>query len=1208
MKSYDDIPAHKPQNNVPRAKMYLRTHLHWLWGYPLPPISATFSLSSILYWQVLHYPLPWDAEHLILTEEHLAQGSVAYNRAKHSFPKALPQVVGDVKLWSSRVVLKLQALRQLLEGKARQIDPWQALLLPEQGQARLLRQVQQLKRQAPELVELLDSFAWWLSLDPKALQQAVDWIEQQQSSLTVLMQRFVKHPLGTINHAINICAMLFALQRDIPAQHLNNFLQVIAHPVWDADGILAYKRIFAAHYRDFERFPNCGEVDIRLPQDNDYPEFMASWKDLLHQFMAATHKEVRHYLDVVNTLFSAELLDDWLDWCQDSRDYLETVLKELARQRLQQQAEQWMKAKKYLKKDHLPKELVYHWRKYWRMLDRTSPTLPNRMDPLFERLAYIANEPKLLASLLKIPRILERLPEDHPWRKPDLPLKLATHWHLLKLQEPHAPQYVKVFVPAWLDYLQQAKTPEALAQRLLPWQGLDKYYGKLEKEHSVFKCWELRVIYAEQQLRHYSAFLSLLASLCEAMPERIDYELVSNFHNFYKDTPKHWPKLDYFRILLEHQLEFSLQENVCGWLDRLLQDDRSAEHFLTLIQDWKLAANEESPLSCWEAFAVAPTLLEQGHAALLNKVRQLEAWSLLAPLKPTIQQLEQAKLPIPVLTKYSLTESFADYPAELQPALQFLASYVPQAQQTARRILVELHADKVSLTKQLAFIQQRLQQDVLTSTTRARLEITAANLAKRLSDPELECKTLSQQRLNNLSGKLYHAALTTSLTLWRQACEQLLKQHLHTMLHVEYFDPSWLQNKQDYQTLIALTNLSASERRLAGQLLQAELDGNYPLFDAPANQAWIARMRAQGFNLQPWLEGFELNLPMIVGEQVKTFTLRLAQRLFDVLHMGDHFDTCLSHDGCNFFSVLANAADINKRVLYAYDARGTVQGRCLLAISNEGRLLHFHPYTHLMGEQFEQAVNQVMNYLEKVTGIPRHVNGDISTLVARHWYNDGVVNSSNHAVFARGSEFRRSLKAKALVAEKVFANFQAALESEPLSNLLLLQLIDLPELINHYPVRLSLSLYWLEQGLLNYAMQRELFEHLLQRSPWNVDIYPLWPLVKDWVWDYLYYYLQKNDVFPATELTLLTTYQPLQALKLFKVLHQKIKRISYAYHRIQLEANRAKIYLALNRPRQALAICQATRRSYSDECAYYLDPIETEVKQRLEEMKALVNA
>ena len=91
--SFDEPLKPKYSNNLPRAKLFLRARLGWLWGYPLP--SSTASLT----WQSLYFPGPWDQQISVLKTEDLAAAAYSYQRLIHAFPRALPKLVGAVDVW-----------------------------------------------------------------------------------------------------------------------------------------------------------------------------------------------------------------------------------------------------------------------------------------------------------------------------------------------------------------------------------------------------------------------------------------------------------------------------------------------------------------------------------------------------------------------------------------------------------------------------------------------------------------------------------------------------------------------------------------------------------------------------------------------------------------------------------------------------------------------------------------------------------------------------------------------------------------------------------------------------------------------------------------------------------------------------------------------------------------------------------------------------
>lgn len=115
------------------------------------------------------------------------------------------------------------------------------------------------------------------------------------------------------------------------------------------------------------------------------------------------------------------------------------------------------------------------------------------------------------------------------------------------------------------------------------------------------------------------------------------------------------------------------------------------------------------------------------------------------------------------------------------------------------------------------------------------------------------------------------------------------------------------------------------------------------LVDEPDNETLKIRWN----NLTQYLSDFE-------KIQLKEFEKKLNNP-FDIFMMGYYFDTCLSIPSGDYAeSVIINAADINKKVIYAKNRKGDVIGRKLLALSVDLRLLGFSSY----GKDMESVFNE----------------------------------------------------------------------------------------------------------------------------------------------------------------------------------------------------------------------------------------------------------
>jgi hypothetical protein len=114
-----------------------------------------------------------------------------------------------------------------------------------------------------------------------------------------------------------------------------------------------------------------------------------------------------------------------------------------------------------------------------------------------------------------------------------------------------------------------------------------------------------------------------------------------------------------------------------------------------------------------------------------------------------------------------------------------------------------------------------------------------------------------------------------------------------------------------------------------------------------------------------------------------------------VLQMGNPFGTCLALGGFNSHSAVANAVDLNKRVLFGHDGDGRIVARALVAVDSTWRLVRFRTYTAVddrgVRAAVVEAVRRYLIWFAERCRIPTSDDGIVPTLAARIWYDDGCV-------------------------------------------------------------------------------------------------------------------------------------------------------------------------------------------------------------------------
>ncbi|WP_435892502.1 hypothetical protein [Oceaniferula spumae] len=187
---------------------------------------------------------------------------------------------------------------------------------------------------------------------------------------------------------------------------------------------------------------------------------------------------------------------------------------------------------------------------------------------------------------------------------------------------------------------------------------------------------------------------------------------------------------------------------------------------------------------------------------------------------------------------------------------------------------------------------------------------------------------------------------------------------LHTRLYANAAD----ENRRAYRKLI---------RRYSS-------NGESGILFHPSNQYWLRTHRfvRQGI----WLTGLRAEIVLTDGKRV---FLEMERRFEQVLKMGTLVNSCLALDGCNSHSALANAADVNKQVVMAYDEDQKFIGRQLVGIAEERRLVCFDVYGQ-RSQELMPAFAAFDNQLEKLMALPIHREGEyqLKPLVCREWYDD----------------------------------------------------------------------------------------------------------------------------------------------------------------------------------------------------------------------------
>ena len=187
--------------------------------------------------------------------------------------------------------------------------------------------------------------------------------------------------------------------------------------------------------------------------------------------------------------------------------------------------------------------------------------------------------------------------------------------------------------------------------------------------------------------------------------------------------------------------------------------------------------------------------------------------------------------------------------------------------------------------------------------------------------------------------------------------------------------------------------MDEAQRRTLADILRAWTDhGDAYKSHLNANATWIDQAVSRDVDLPQWFSPESWRIQ--VGH--REVTIGVSRQPCRTFLMGSLFNTCLSFGGCNEMSLLANAYDANKQVVYMWDARGKMLARQLTAISADFKLLGYHCYS-VAGNDKQEARDEIIGRMASYCGrwarrcgIALADDGEPVAIGDHFWYDDGT--------------------------------------------------------------------------------------------------------------------------------------------------------------------------------------------------------------------------
>lgn len=299
-----------------------------------------------------------------------------------------------------------------------------------------------------------------------------------------------------------------------------------------------------------------------------------------------------------------------------------------------------------------------------------------------------------------------------------------------------------------------------------------------------------------------------------------------------------------------------------------------------------------------------------------------------------------------------------------------------------KSILKELNYKNILLIEK-AFLEKVLQTPANDSDLRLRKRIE--NIDKRLADPATHMRFMSERIKAKLEFHLADQIFTRAEGIVLSTYKRRIADIIGFYPKLDSFDDDLF-----YAALLWL-ELRCNKALLRKLLKACMQNDNEWRLRLPANKNYLESMKDRGLDVSSWLSEFTMTFSatFVRGGKVRLYMERDPLK---VLRMGHYFNTCLKFGGVNSFSVVTNAVDVNKRVIYATDAGGKIIARKLICIANEKTLLGYHMYfPTAIDEQYDQLLSIFKDYCQTLAskvGLEFGDDGEPQTLCAEDWYDD----------------------------------------------------------------------------------------------------------------------------------------------------------------------------------------------------------------------------
>ncbi|MCF6289197.1 MAG: hypothetical protein L3J53_08200 [Proteobacteria bacterium] len=953
-----------------------------------------------LFWQCPFSSRANNPIQITVTMVSKAQRTV--NELFKDFPITLPKIVGDSKLWFARCHEYLDYYK-LLEQGHNHAKPLSLFLQNRAYQEKFARY---LTDKEPELITAL---SWLHYIDRKPLKNSLKF-------LTIYANKINTHNLSTQGYLYLI--HLYAQE----SKRADGLINLIFHTM----SINVCMEIGEHHLDNHinAKMPKLKRklitqkailTRVTLPEVHNNQALL----DLLQWVIRTKPTQRKRALILINSFDLSTLIMQWFNWWSKIDGYclkIENLINYADKLKIKQ-LQTLQKKLKNLKKNK-----------------------PDNLDILSTVAAIKSlSQHKDLSQALQ--KLFASIPKSIPENKYNYParIKFLNYFHMICVYDAIKTTELPKYILLLAKYIKS----HPKCYKNAPWQKLAEYYwGTLEA--SIFDV--LKPI-------DFARFFKILTAIQQqtALTHSDAEEVITIVAAKFSDERT----ISLSLYLLEH----SCIDYIAKIVIKIIKHyDLNNQQVLQTIKIWKKFNEEftdDDTLKVMfdlfieiDAADIFKQLLFLGYG---NKLRQ-DCYQV-----RTIKKLAGIRqVPIFKQTHKHSETWIKNYPPIFHATLQQLNAVSTKAEKKAHKIFLANWWTQSMLKSQIATVEAQLLQ--LVKEQQNKLLPRLENLNNKLKDH----KAITTIEQDKIQTKLDTLIIVEQYNSWQQ--------RLFTSFKVQWIKffgldnnqvPEWFFISEVIYKMMPIIDFATKDKQLAIKVIQNRClfknCKDWQFINDSKNQQFITKLNDLGFNMEIWINGIADKIYR--AENSQNITIAIAQDPLEILNMGAYFKTCLSPTSFNYFSVFANIADINKKVIYAKNSQGKVIGRVLVGITDIGGLMIYHMYYHNAQDSFKKFAHEYIQDWAMQIGLTLTNSGKVATLLATNWYDDDAINVDNGIQsYKPNSDFRKSLSnLKAEQFTQVLKQNLAPLKINSMTFSLLLNLPELPKNKELFPVLIDIA-------------------------------------------------------------------------------------------------------------------------------------------------------